>query len=120
MASEKKDNGGLVKIALIVGGILFLVCGIAAFVFIFVLPSLMADESGELLAADIPEVIIRMFIVFGIFIVGLCLLAGAAYVIWALFFKKKELHIVKEHSKIIREAAQLNPVDTLGDRKSVV
>ena len=116
MAESKKDtSGGLLKWGLIIGGIIFLIFAILAFVFVFFLPSFVPGEEGQLLEVDIPEVIIRIIIVFGIFIVGIIMLAGLAYAIWALFFKKKELHIVKEHAKIVRQAAQLNPVETLGN-----
>ena len=116
MAEVKKDNSGLLKIGLIVGGILFVLFAILAFVFVFMFPSLIPGAEGAFgVEADIPEVVIRMFIVLGIGVVGLAMLAAIVYVIWALFFRKKELHIVKEHSKIIRQAAQLNPVETLGN-----
>jgi len=113
--SSKKDSSGTLKIGLIIGGIILLIFAILAFVFVFVLPSFVPSETGELLEVDIPEVIIRMFIVFGVFVVGVLMLAAMGYAIWALFFKKKELHIVKEHAKIIRQATQLNPVETLGN-----
>lgn len=111
---ETKSTNPLIKWGLIVGGIIFLLFGIMAVVFIFVLPSFMPGEEGQEIPVDIPEVVIRIGIVLGIFIVAVLLLAGIAYVLYMLFFRKKEIHIVKEHMKILKEVTQLNPAETLG------
>lgn len=115
MAEEVKKNSGLLKWGLIIGGIAIIIFAVIGFLFVFLLPSVIPGEEGQLIEADIPEVVVRMFVVVGVFVVGALMLAGLAYVVYALFFRKKELHIVKEHSKIIRQAAQLNPVETLGN-----
>lgn len=112
-ATESKSMNPLVKWGLIIGGIIFLLFGILAVLFVFVLPSFMVGEEGQELVPDIPEVLIRMGVVFGIFLVGIVLLAATAYVVYMLFFRKKEIHIVKEHMKILKEVTQLNPAETL-------
>ena len=104
----------MLKWGLIIGAIIIVIVVIIAILFVFLVPSFVPGAKGEEVPVDIPEVIVRMLIVFGVFVVGIVMVAGMAYAIWALFFKKKELHIVTEHAKIIREAAQLNPCETLG------
>jgi len=113
MAEQKKGLGWF-KWIIIIGGIILLLLGILALVFIFVLPSMIPGPKGQEMPPDIPEVVMRIGVVFGVFIVGLIIVGGFIFLIWELFFKKKELHIVEEHAKIIREAAALNPSSTLG------
>ena len=104
------------KWGLILGGIFVIMLAIAAVLFIFFLPSFweMNPETGEPLVPELPEIVMRFGTIIGVAIVGLVFLAGIIYLIYDLFFKKRELHIVKEHHKIITEAAALNPVDNLG------
>lgn len=114
MAEEKKTSG-LVKWGLIIGGIIVLILAVVAFAFVFFLPSMVPDAEGTVgIEPDIPEVIMRIGIVFVFFLVGLAIIIGIAFIIWELFFKKKELHIVQEHAKIVKEATLMNPVKTLG------
>jgi len=115
--AEKTQSQGWHKWALIGGGILVIVLGLLAVIFVFALPSFFGEPSdtGELPVPEMPEIMMRGGIVVGMFIVGLIILVGVAFLLWELFFKKKELHIVKEHHKIIKESSQLNPVRTLGN-----
>lgn len=111
---EKQGGLGGLKWVIIIGGIILLLLGVLAFVFVFFLPSIFPGEQGQELIPDIPEVVMRIGIVFVVFIVGIIIVGGLVYIIYDFFFRKKELHIVEEHAKIIREAAALNPSSTLG------
>ena len=114
MAEKKGTNW--VKWGLIIGAVIIIILAIIAAIFVFAVPSFFAtDEKGEAVAPAIPEVVMRVSVIIGVIIVGIVFLAAVAFVIWELIFKKKELHIVKEHHKIIKEAAQLNPVRMLGN-----
>lgn len=113
---EKKGGSGWLKWGLIAGAIIFIILAIVALYFVFAVPSMVeVDKEGVPLAPQLPEVGLRMAMIFGVIIVGLVFIAGIIFVLWEILFKKRELHIVKEHHKIIRESAALNPVSTLGN-----
>jgi len=116
MAREKGKGFNWQKWALIAGAIVLILIVVFAAVFIFFLPSFVAvDEKGEPIPPEMPEIVGRLAVVFGVIIIGLIFIAGILFFIYEVFFKKKELHIVKEHHKIVREAALLNPVETMND-----
>jgi len=115
MAEQTGKTPGWVKYAIIIGIIVFVLIAIVAAAFVFFVPTWFAGEEGfnEMIAPDIPEVLLRVAIVGVAVIIGLVFAAGIIFVLWEMFFKKKELHIVKEHHKIISETTQLNPVHTM-------
>jgi len=114
MAEEKKPSP-FMKYAIIGGAILFIIIAIIAVAFVFFVPTWFGGEEGfnDMVSPDIPEVVLRLAIVGVALLVGLVFAAGIIFVIYEWFFKKKELHIVKEHHKIISETTQLNPVSTM-------
>lgn len=114
--AEKKADSGWKRWGLIGAGVVVIALVVAALLFIFFLPSFFAlDEQGVPLVPEMPEVILRLMMVLGVFVVGVIFLAAVIFIVWELLFKKKELHIVKEHHKIIKEATELNPVKTLNN-----
>jgi len=113
--AEKKSDGAWKKYVFIGGAVLFFILAGLALYFLFFMPSLTGvDEAGALMAPELPEMLLRLGVIFGAFIVGLIFVAAVVWIIYEMFFKKKELHIINEHHKIITEAASLNPVKTLG------
>lgn len=115
MAEKKKDSGWQ-RYALLVGAAVIVVLAALAIYFQIFMPSLFAaGPQGEALPPEVPEMILRTGVIIGIIVVGVVFVAAVLYVVWEMFFKKKELHIIQEHHKIIREAAMLNPVKTLGN-----
>lgn len=112
--AEKSGGSNWTKWVIIIGGIILLLFGVLAAIFVFFLPSSIMDEEGVPIALDIPEIVMRSSVVVGVFFVGGVVVVGALFVVWEFFFKKKEIHIVQEHAKIIKEAAALNPSSTLG------
>ena len=114
MAEEKENSKGWIKYAVIIGIILVIVVGVLAVAFIYFIPSWVAvSPTGEGLAPTFEETIMRMVIVFVMAMFGIVFIAGIVLVIYEWFFKKKELHIVKEYQKIAKESAMLNPVTTM-------
>ena len=115
MVSEKKSGLNWQKYALIAAAVILLIFAVFALYFLYFMPSIAGvDEGGALMAPQLPEMFLRLGVIFGVVIVGIIFLAAVAWIIYEMFFKKKELHIVNEHHKIITEAASLNPVHTLG------
>jgi len=113
--AEKKSGVNWQKYALIAGAVIFIALAAAAIYFIFFMPSFVGvDEQGALLNPELPELLLRLGVILGVLIVGIIFVVAVVYIIWEMFFKKKELHIIKEHHKIISESAALNPVETLG------
>ena len=115
MASEKKSGTNWQKYALIAGAIIFFIGAVIAIYFLFFMTSLTGtDEAGAFLTPELPELFLRLGVIFGVGVVGLIFVAAVIWIIYEMFFKKKELHIINEHHKVIVEAASLNPVQTLG------
>ena len=113
--AEKKSGINWQKYALIAAAVIIILFAAIAGYFLFFMPSLTAvDEQGALLPPEIPELLLRLGVIFGVLIVGIIFVIAVIYIIWEMFFKKKELHIVSEHHKVIMESASLNPVETLG------
>jgi len=113
--ADKKSGINWQKYALIAGAVIFIALAAAAIYFVFFLPSMAGvDEEGAPLSPEIPELMLRLGVIFGVLIVGIIFVVAVVYIIWEMFFKKKELHIINEHHKIIAESAALNPVETLG------
>ncbi len=101
----------------VIGGLVFIVLtALTIYAFIFWLPSFyeIDEATGEAPAPALPEVIGRAGSMILIGVVLVVFLGAVAFVVWDLFFRKKELHIMKEHQKTIKEAAMLNPVETMG------
>ena len=115
MAEKKTGGGAWKKYALIGGAIFIFVIAALVIYFLFFMPSLFeVDEVGNLGAPQIPELFLRLGVIIGVFTVGLIFIVAVVFVIYEMFFKKKELHIINEHHKVITEATSLNPVKTLG------
>lgn len=115
MAAEKKQNINWQKYALIIGAVVLVVVVLIGVYFLYFMPSLIGvDEAGALLTPELPELFVRLGIIFGVVIVGVIFIISVVWIIYEMFFKKKELHIINEHHKIIVEATSLNPVETLG------
>ena len=115
--ADKKAVSGLKwqKYALIAGAVIFLLLAALAVYFIYFMPSLTSlDDEGALVDPSIPEIVLRLGVVAGAIVVAIIFVVAVVYVIWEMFFKKKELHIINEHHKVIVESASLNPVKTLG------
>jgi len=114
MAEQKQAGLGWLKWPIIIGVIFLVLILIAAVFFIFFFPSFLGSgESEGLLPPSIPEMVSRIVVVGLIGVVALVFLAAVAFVIYEMFFKKKELHIVQEHHKVLKESTMLNPVDTM-------
>lgn len=113
--AEKSGSSGWIKWGIIIAVIFAILIGLAAVFFVFFLPSFGAGEEGEMVSPGLPEVLGRVMVVGLVVIVGMVFLASIAFVIYEIFFKKKELHIVQEHHKIVKEATLLNPVETMGN-----
>lgn len=115
MTEKKKGVSGWQKIALIIAAVVILIVAALAIYFLFFMPSLGGlDAEGGFVTPEIPELFLRLGVIFGAFIVGIIFIAAVIWIIYEMFFKKKELHIINEHHKIITEATSLNPVSTLG------
>lgn len=113
MAKKEGGAGGInwIRWVIIIGGVILLIFAVLALVFIFLLPSFFSPEGAP---PELPEILMRLGIIVGTFIVGVIIVIGIVVVVYEIFFKKKELHVVKEHAKIIKEASMLNPTPTLG------
>ena len=117
--AEKKEGGTmgqtLLKWGIILGAVAFVLFGILALLFVFALPSFLPSESGALVAPELPEIGSRFVAVVVVAVVAVVFIVAVIFVIYEIFFKKKELHIVQEHHRVVKDAAMLNPVETMGN-----
>lgn len=111
----EKQGTNWAKWGLIIGGVIFVIFALITIYVLFFVPSMVPDEQGGLSKPlELPEMFLRMGVILGTVLIAIIFVAGVVYIIWEMFFKKKELHIINEHHKIIKEATSLNPVEHMG------
>lgn len=120
MAEQQQKASPALKYGIIIGVIILIVLAVLALAFIFFLPTWFPPEGATedtLPPPDFNEIIMRIAIVIVVIIVALVFVAGIVFMIYEWFFKKRELHIVKEYQQIAKQAAMLNPVETMRNLK---